>query len=213
VVGVVDTAYASIRLGRPAVIFRQNLAELLPGLLADRPLDFVVRADDPDGVRRSVRARVSSAFPDAPAIHIVSGRELVEADLGRERLSAWFLSGVGAVAWLLGVSSVFGLVAYVAHSRRRDYGVMLALGADSRRLIRLAVGTALEPVAAGAVAGLAGALVLGRTVEAFLLGIAGVDLATYAIVFSGFVLTAAAAGVLAAWRLRRLSPGVALRTE
>lgn len=56
-------------------------------------------------------------MPEAPRVTITTGRDLMARDLGRQRLGAWFFSGFGLVAVVLGVGGVFGLIAYLAESR------------------------------------------------------------------------------------------------
>jgi ABC-type antimicrobial peptide transport system permease subunit len=114
---------------------------------------------------------------------------------------------------LLGVGSVFGLVAYVAHSHRREFAVRLALGASTRRIVWPAMRTAMQPVGIGAAAGIVAAILLSGTIESYLLGIPAVHASTYAAVLVHFGLSAAIAGWLAARRLRRFAPIEALRTE
>lgn len=152
-------------------------------------------------------------LPDTAAATVVTGREVVARDIGRQRLAVWFFSGFGLVALVVGVGSVFGLVAYLADSRRREFAIRLALGATPRELIWYGIATALIPVAAGVVSGLAVAAVVARVFGALLVGVSPVDGLTYGAVATAVLGAGSGAALLAAWRLRGLRPAETLRTS
>lgn len=79
-------------------------------------------------------------------------------------------SGFGLAALLLGIGRAFGLVAYLAESQRREFGVRLALGAGLGDLVRHSLAAALQPVSAGVVAGLAMAGIGCRLFSAYACG-------------------------------------------
>jgi predicted lysophospholipase L1 biosynthesis ABC-type transport system permease subunit len=166
---------------------------------------------DASGVIRPVQRVVSEHFPKAARLEVHTGRDLVAADLGDARTGAWFFSGFGLIALALGVGGVFGLVAYVVESRRREFGVRMALGAMSRDLIQRVVGAALGPVLLGAAIGLGAAAVLARAIRAIIVGVALIDPAAYGSSAIVMVLAAGVSALMAAWRLRRSSPSDALR--
>ena len=179
-------------------------AQHRPGFLAQ----FVVRTDQPSivaaDIRRTIRAR---------AVNVITGREIVARDLGRQRLGAFFFSGFGFVALLLGIGGAFGLVSYLAESQRREFGVRLALGATMAHLVRRGLAAALVPVSAGVVSGLFLAGATTRGFASLLAGIGTLDVVTYVSVAGITLASAAAAALAAAWRLRRISPSDALRTN
>ena len=168
--------------------------------------DFVVRTDDPElvvgHIRRTIKGQV---------VEVATGREVIARDLGRQRLGAWFFSGFGLAALLLGIGGAFGLVAYLAESQRREFGVRLALGASMRHLVWHGLITALAPVSAGVAAGLVLAGLVSRLFTALLAGISPLDVATYLFVAATTLGCATIAALAAAWRLRRTSPSEALR--
>jgi predicted permease len=167
---------------------------------------FVVRTDQPaivaGNIARSIKAQVVTAL---------TGRDVVARDIGRQRLGAWFFSGFGLAALLLGVGGVFGLVAYLAESQQREFGVRLALGANMTHLVRQALTAALVPVCAGLCCGLFIAAIVSRLFTSLLAGISAVDAVTYAGVALTTIACAVIAALAASWRLRRTSPADALR--
>ena len=167
---------------------------------------FVVRTERPALVAGRIRRTIQGWV-----VNVATGRELVARDLGRQRLGAWFFSGFGIAALLLGIGGAFGLVAYLAESQRREFGVRLALGATMGHLVRQGLMAALVPVSAGVVSGLFLAGIVSRLFTALLAGISTLDVATYVGVAITTLACATAAALAAAWRLRRTSPADALR--
>jgi putative ABC transport system permease protein len=149
--------------------------------------------------------------PDVAWVHASTGQDVIAEDLGRQRLGAWFFSGFGLVALVLVVGGVFGLVAYLADSRQREFGLRVALGATSGDLVRGCVWVAIVPVAAGLAGGLLLAALVARLFSAVLLGSVLVDPLVYAAVSVLMIGGAMVAALGAAWRLRRLTPLDALR--
>jgi hypothetical protein len=174
---------------------------------------FVVRTGQPDILVEPIRRLVQEILPNAPRLEIATAREVIARDLGFQRLGAWFFSGFGLIALVLGAGGVFGLVAYLAESRRREFGVRLALGATSGNLVRDGVATGLAPVTVGATIGLIVAAFVARIFVSALPGLSVLDPLTYAGVALLMMGCAAVAGLTGAWRLRRISPSDALRAE
>ena len=152
-------------------------------------------------------------FPDATLVRIQSGRDIVAQDLGREQMAAWFFSGFGLIALALGVGGVFGLVAYLVHANRREYAVMIAIGARPADVMARTLWAGVAPIVLGVCCGLIAMTLLARTLEAFLLGLRGVDPVTYVAVPALFVGCGAAAALAAALRVRHIAPMEALRSE
>jgi ABC-type antimicrobial peptide transport system permease subunit len=108
---------------------------------------------------------------------------------------------------------VFGLVAYSAESRRRELGIRAALGASPSSLLRMIIAAGVIPVIIGGGFGLIGAMGMGKAAESFLIGVDWFDPLSY--LSAGFIMLACAviASLVAAWRIRRISPSEALRTD
>jgi predicted permease len=207
VVGVVgDVAYGSMSQPVAGVIIRVQ-----EGAGIDQ--SFVVRTSRPGFTVEPIRRLIADMAPDAHRVTIATGREIVARDLGRQRLGAWFFSGFGLIALALGAGGVFGLVAYLAESRRREFGVRVALGATPRDLVGRGMAAGLVPVGLGAVAGLVASAIVSRLFVRALPGLNTLDPLTYASVALLMTACAAGAGLTAAWRLRTVAPADALRAE
>lgn len=179
----------------------------------DGLIELAVHAERPETLVEAIRQRIVAVEPDVGRIDVVSGRDLIARDLGRQRLGAWFFSGFGLVTFALAVGGVFGLVSYLAEARRREFAVRLALGATSIDLVRRAVSTTLIPIAVGSACGLLAAAALARSFAALLVGVSPLDPLSYVVVGALMVGSAILAGLLAAWRLHGLSPSAAFRSE
>ena len=207
IVGVVrDFAYGSMTQPAAGVFIR-----VFSGGGIVQPI--VVRVEHPGASVESIRKTVAMMLPEVERLTIETGREIVARDLGAQRLGAWFFSGFGLIALVLGAGGVFGLVAYLAESRRREFGVRVALGATPDDLVRRGVSAGLVPVAIGAVAGLIAAALVARLFATMLPGLSPLDPLTYLGVVVLLAACATAAGLVAAWRLRSLAPIEALRAE
>ena len=208
VVGLVpDFVYGSLTQASAGVVVIVKPV----GFGAEPP--FVVRTRRPDMLLEPIRKLVIRVVPDAPRLVASTGREIVARDLGRQRLGAWFFSGFGLIALVLGAGGVFGLVAYLAESRRREFGVRLALGATPRDLVWRGVAAGLAPVSIGTAVGLLLATAIARVFVALLPGLSALDPLAYASVAILMIGSAAVAGLAAAWRLRRVATADALRAE
>jgi ABC-type antimicrobial peptide transport system permease subunit len=166
----------------------------------------VLQTDDPGAVVAAVPNHLADRV-----VRVATGREIVARDIARQRLGAWAFSGFGLVTLLLGIGGVFGLVAYLAQARRREFGVRMALGATPSDVVRNAVAAALGPVTVGVAAGLLIGAVVSRVFAALLVGIDGLDPGTYAGVALVMLVSATVAALAAARRLRRLTPSEAFR--
>jgi len=174
---------------------------------------FVLRAPRPDLLMEPIRKLVADIVPDAPRLSLSTGREILSRDLGPQRLGAWFFSGFGVVGLMLGAGGVFGLVAYLAESRQREFGVRLAIGATANEVMRDAAAAGIVPVAVGTVAGLIAAAAVARVFASYIPGVSRFDPTTYVLVAVSVMACATIAGLSAAWRLKRLVPGDALRAD
>ena len=110
-------------------------------------------------------------------------------------------------------SGLYGAVAYGVAQRTREIGIRMALGATRTAVLRLILGQGLRAVAIGLVLGIGGAFLVSRVLNAFLFGISGNDLASYAAACLLLAATAGIAALIPARRASLVNPMEALRTE
>jgi putative ABC transport system permease protein len=137
--------------------------------------------------------------------------DIASAATGRHRFRAVMVIAFAALALVLAMVGVFGILAYSVQQRVRDFGVRRALGATTADVMRLVIANAVRVVATGAVIGLVLSAVCGRLIETMLFGVRPLDLPTFAFVTIVLGITAALSIAGPAWRAARIDPAVALR--
>jgi ABC-type antimicrobial peptide transport system permease subunit len=123
------------------------------------------------------------------------------------------LAIAGAVALLLGVVGIYGVIAYVASQRTKEIGIRIALGAVARDVTGLFVRQGLLLASVGIAIGLVAAAFASRVMASLLYGVGALDPLTYVAVALGLGLTALLASYLPAARAARVQPAEALRRE
>jgi len=187
---------------------------MLDGPAGAEKMVVVVRSPRPvDAVAGAIRTAVREADPALPVYRVATMAEVVAESLADRRLYAGLLGGFGAAALALAAAGVYAVLAYAVAQRRREVGVRMALGARAGDVVRLVVGQGARLVAAGVVAGLAGALVLGRALGGLLYGVGASDPPTVAAAAAVLAFVALAASWVPARRAARADPAVVLRAE
>ena len=129
------------------------------------------------------------------------------------RLLVMILAGLGALALVLAVIGIYGVVSYSVAQRTQEIGVRMALGATGRQVVRMVVRQALVPIAAGVVIGSAVALALGSVIQSLLFEVSPRDPVTLAAIAVSLALVGLVASLVPARRATRVDPLVALRNE
>jgi predicted permease len=208
IVGVArDFVYGSFSRPADGVVFVTR-----PEIFGIEP-QFALRVAQPEAFVEPIRRAVSKALPDAPWLNVDTGLTIVRNDLARQRLGAWFFSGFGLTALILGVGGVFGLVSYATEMRQREFAVRLALGATPNRLLLHSLSDAVIPVAVGIVIGLGLSALVSRVFASLLAGLSPLDPLTYAAVAVTMAATATIAAITGAWPVRYHEPTVTLRRD
>jgi ABC-type antimicrobial peptide transport system permease subunit len=123
------------------------------------------------------------------------------------------MSAFAGVALLLAAIGLYGVIACSVGERRREIGLRQAIGASRADIHRLVLRSGLRMVVPGIVAGVIGALVLGRLIAAQLYGVAATDLRVLGAVVLALALVAYAACALPILRAARVPPMEALRND
>jgi len=148
-----------------------------------------------------------------PVFQVQTLQDVYDKSMARASFALVMLAIAGAMALLLGVVGIYGVIAYAVSQRTREIGIRIALGAPAAGLQRMFVRHGLLLAALGAGLGLAAAAGLTRLVESLLFGVKALDAATYAVVAVVLMAAAALASYLPARRATRVDPMEALRIE
>jgi putative ABC transport system permease protein len=167
---------------------------------------------DPRELTGLVRAQLRAFDPELP-IDIRTMEDHVLTSVRGPRFNALLLGSAGAVALLLALIGIYGVMSYSVARRTHEIGIRTALGAGTGDVLRLVMGKALALAGAGIVLGLAGALALSSTLDTMLFEVEPTDPLTYFLI----VLLLATVSVLAAYlptrRALRVDPLISLRAE
>ena len=214
VVGVVEDVHGAALSVAPRPGYYVLDTQFARMLLVPPSMTLVVRtAGDPEQLTRSTRAVISGLDPDIAVAKLRTLSAVVSGSVARPRFAVAVLGVFGLSALLLAVVGVYGVLSFAMTRRRREIAVRMALGAQSRTIRGLAIGTGLRLAVAGVTVGLIAALAGGRALRALLFEVSPFDPAT--IIATGVVLLGAA--LLASWlparRATTVSPAEVLRGE
>ena len=168
---------------------------------------------DPEQFNATLRAIVGGIDPTLPISNVQTLERIVSNSVGARRFTMLLLFTFAAVALILALAGVYGIVAYSVAKRIPEVGVRLALGAKPRDVLSLIVRQGMRPVGVGIVFGLFAVLWLSRFMTSLLFEIKAGDPLTYAAVLTGLALIAVAACYVPARRVLRVDPAIALRSE
>jgi predicted permease len=137
----------------------------------------------------------------------------VDASLARERLLATLSGFFGALALLLAMIGLYGVMSYNVARRRNEIGIRMALGAEQSRVLRMVLREVAVLIGLGVVIGLGAAVGVTRFVDSFLYGVKANDPWTLCGAAGILALVAALAGFVPARWASKLDPMTALRDE
>jgi putative ABC transport system permease protein len=182
-----------------------------------RPIPFftcVVRTSGAgSGLPAAIRATVLSIDRDQPIGRIYRIEEFIAYSLGSRRFAMSIFAVFSAAALFLAGIGIYGVIAYSVTQRTGEIGVRMALGAQSRDVLKLILGQGAYLIVAGLAAGLIGALILARFIASMLYRTGTSDPLTLAAASVALALVAFAACFVPAFQATRVSPMVALRAD
>jgi predicted permease len=170
-------------------------------------------AGDPRLLLSAVRREVATVAPAWMMERPRTLEENVGASLLPQRIAAGILGAFGVVALLLAAVGLYGVVAFAVAQRTREIGIRVALGAQSREVLRLVLRQGMVLAGVGLVVGLLLAVGVGRLLSGFLLGVGAADPLAFAVAAVTLVVVTAVASYVPARRAARVDPMVALRSQ
>jgi predicted permease len=211
IVGVVkDTKYQELRESQQAICFAPSSQYPLGG----GPFaQILMRSNVPlPALTEQVKSAISGVSPDI-LIYFRVFKTMIRDHLADERVMAMLSGFFAALATLLAIIGLYGVMSYMVARRRSEIGIRMALGANAGNVSKMILREAGLLLAVGLVVGTGLAVAASTAASTLLFGLKPHDPATLAMAVAALALAALAASYLPARRAARLDPMLALREE
>ena len=175
---------------------------------------LVVRvAGDAASITQPVRDAIRASDASIPVAQVRTMEEVRQRTFWEFRLFGSVFTSIGILGLLLAALGVYGVLSYSVSQRRQEIGVMVALGASSRSVMRLIVGQGLKLTGAGILAGLLGAYFAGQQMQSLLFKVSSFDPVSFIGVSVFLLIVALLASAIPARRAMKVDPIIALRAD
>ena len=166
-----------------------------------------------DTIAAAVRREVQVVDPGQPLYAVQSMNVVIENTVKDKSLNTTLLTVFAGVSLLLAVIGMYGVMSYTVAQHTREIGIRMALGAQSRSILKLVVGRGLVLVTAGIVIGVLASFGLTRLIENMLFGVTPRDPLTFVMIVALLGFVALLACLIPAQRAMRVDPIVVLRHQ
>jgi len=179
-----------------------------------RRMNLAVRTSvDPKSTVAAIQTAIREVDKDQPVYQIQTIEELMRESIGTRRFALTILILFAALALVLAVSGIYGVISYSVTQRTQEIGIRMALGASAADVLRLVLVQFMRLTVVGVALGLVGAYGLTRLMTSLLFGVTATDITTFALVALTLSLVALVACLIPARRATKVDPLVALRYE
>jgi predicted permease len=218
VIGVVnDVRDSGVQDKAPATAYFPLLMNEFEGdaVAVRRSVSYIVRSKraESESLLADVRQAVWSMNPNLPLANVRTLQQIYDKSLARTSFTLVMLAIAGAMALLIGLVGIYGVISYAVSQRQREIGTRMALGAQQSDVMRLVLSEGTEVILIGLGVGLGGSLASTRFLSSLLFGVTATDPLTFAGVIILLALVALAACYIPARRAVRVDPMLALRHE
>jgi putative ABC transport system permease protein len=165
----------------------------------------------PNEVVGALRHEVTLLDPDQAVADIRPMTSIAAASMTEQQFTSGLLSTFALLATVLAVVGLYGVMSLFVTERRREFGILMALGATRAQVRRLVLGRGVRMVGAGAVLGVVAAVAMARALSGLVFGITTSDVTTYAVSAAAMFAIGLAACFLPAQRAVSTDPVHALR--
>jgi predicted permease len=218
IVGVVQNVHEdALHQSPPTMVYWPVMMDNFGGapLIGTRAINLVIRSDQAgrESLLGGVRNAVWSVNSSMPVFLIRTMKDLYDESMSRTSFALVMLGIAAAMALVLGVIGIYGVIAYVVAHRAREIGIRLALGAAPAALMRMFVSQGLALTTVGAAVGLVTAVALTQWMSSLLFGVERLDPPTYVAVLGVLGMAAALASYVPARRAAAVDPAETLTAE
>jgi putative ABC transport system permease protein len=168
---------------------------------------------DPNALAGTVRNAMAQQDARLLLTEVQPWQTYLDQAIAPTRFALILIGIFGAIAAVLALVGLYGVLATTVRQRTTEIGVRMAFGAQRSNIVKLIVGQGLGLSGAGIVVGIAAAAALTRVMSSLLVGVSATDPLTFAAIAIGFAIVAAIAAWIPARRAAGLDPQVALRDE
>src|SRR5215813_5726333 len=168
---------------------------------------------DPANIAGAVTREVRAMDPNLPIYDVKTMEQWLLESLARRRFAMLMLGLFAVIAMLLAAVGIYGVMSYTVAQRTREIGVRVALGAQTRDVLRLIVRQGMSLAGMGIGIGLMAAIGATRLMTGLLFGVRATDPITFAAIALLLAIVALLACLLPARRATQVDPLVALRVE
>ncbi len=218
IVGIVEEVHEdALHQAAPAMAYWPVLMDNFAGTprFVMRAVNLVIRSEQAgrESLLDGVRSSVWSVNSSMPVFLVRTMKDLYDQSIARTSFALVMLGIAAAMALVLGVIGIYGVIAYLVSLRSREIGIRLALGAAPAELMRMFVRQGLTLTAIGAAVGLVTAVALTQWMSSLLFGVERLDPPTYAAVLAVLAMAAALASYVPARRAAAVDPVGTLTAE
>ena len=163
------------------------------------------------GLLPEVRQVIKDLNSTIPVYDVATMTALVNESIGRERLVASLLRAFAVVSLLIGILGIYSTMSFAVAERRTEYGMRVALGSSSARLLRTVLQESVITTTLGIAVGLAGYMLFSGVLASYLYEVEPVNLLSVLLASVSMVGLATLGSAIPAWRASKVDPMTALR--
>ena len=206
IVGIVaDVKYSGLAGKSEPVVYQSALQRSYRGMYL--VINFT---GDVAGLTNAVRREVRTLDAQVPVANVRTIERIMSEAVAQPRFRTMLIGSFAAVALLLAAIGIYGVMAYSVTQRTQEIGIRMALGAQTRDVLKLVVRQGLTLTLIGIAAGLLGAFAATRLIASLLFDVLPYDLTTFATISALLAIVALLACFVPARRAAKVNPIVAL---
>ncbi|MGA2186616.1 MAG: ABC transporter permease [Bryobacteraceae bacterium] len=196
--------------------FERSFRDLVYQPIRQMPVDpfyILLRTSDPHNVTAPALAAIHAIDAELPAYNVMTMEKLFRLQVAPVRLIASVMASFGVLALILSTVGVYSVMSHAVSERKREIGVRMAMGAETRTLVWMFIRQSLTLAAVGMAIGGPAAFGLARVLEGLFYGVRSSDAAVFTMAVLAIASAAALASYSAARRAAGIDPVATLREE